>query len=61
MKKNKIDANIQREELLPSEKAFAYRMKLEAMMDLTGRKGNHSNHIFLCKMECGHRFPWENL
>lgn len=26
-----VDANIQREELLPSEKAFAYRMKLEAM------------------------------
>ena len=23
-----VDANIQREELLPSEKAFAYRMKL---------------------------------
>ncbi|MCF0106484.1 MAG: ParB/RepB/Spo0J family partition protein, partial [Holdemanella sp.] len=26
-----VDANIQREELLPSEKAFAYRMKLEAI------------------------------
>ena len=26
-----VDANIQREELLPSEKAFAYRMKLEAV------------------------------
>ena len=26
-----VDANIQREELLPSEKAFAYKMKLEAM------------------------------
>ncbi len=26
-----VDANIQREELLPSEKAYAYRMKLEAM------------------------------
>ena len=26
-----MDANIQREELLPSEKAFAYKMKLEAM------------------------------
>ena len=26
-----VDANIQREELVPSEKAFAYRMKLEAM------------------------------
>lgn len=26
-----VDSNIQREELLPSEKAFAYKMKLEAM------------------------------
>ena len=26
-----VDANIQREELLPGEKAFAYKMKLEAM------------------------------
>lgn len=26
-----VDANIQREELLPSEKAFAYKMKVEAM------------------------------
>ena len=26
-----VDANIQREELLPSEKAFAYKMKMEAM------------------------------
>lgn len=26
-----VDANIQREELLPSEKAWAYKMKLEAM------------------------------
>ena len=26
-----VDANIQREELLPSEKAFAYKMKLSAM------------------------------
>ena len=26
-----VDADIQREELLPSEKAFAYRMKMEAM------------------------------
>ena len=26
-----VDANIQRDELLPSEKAFAYKMKLAAM------------------------------
>ena len=28
---NMVDANVQREELLPSEKAFAYKMKLDAM------------------------------
>ena len=39
-----VDANIQREELLPSEKAFAYKMKLEAVKsqgsrtDLTSRQ-----------------------
>lgn len=32
-----VDANIQREELLPSEKAFAYKMKLEAMKHKVGR------------------------
>ena len=32
-----VDANIQREELLPSEKAFAYKMKLEAMRRSAGR------------------------
>ncbi len=26
-----VDSNIQREELLPSERAFAYKMKLEAL------------------------------
>ena len=28
-----VDANLQREHILPSEKAFAYKMKLEAMKD----------------------------
>lgn len=32
-----IDSNLQRETLLPSEKAFAYRMKLEAMKRQAGR------------------------
>lgn len=32
-----VDANIQREELLPSEKAFAYKMKLSAMKRQAGR------------------------
>ena len=33
-----VDANIQREELLPSEKAFAYKMKQEAMKHQGSRK-----------------------
>ena len=39
-----VDSNIQREELLPSEKAFAYKMKMDAMrrqgerQDLTSRQ-----------------------
>lgn len=32
-----VDANIQREEIMPSEKAFAYKMKLEAMKRTAGR------------------------
>ncbi len=32
-----VDSNIQREELLPSEKAFAYKMKREAMRRQAGR------------------------
>ena len=31
-----VDSNIQREELLPSEKAFAYKMKLDAMRRKAG-------------------------
>ena len=34
-----VDANLQREHILPSEKAFAYRMKLEAM----SRQGHRSD------------------
>ena len=39
-----VDSNLQREELLPSERAFAYRMKLEAMKHQAGRpsKDNYS-------------------
>ena len=32
-----VDANLQRETILPSEKAFAYKMKLEAMKRQAGR------------------------
>ena len=38
-----VDANIQREELLPSEKAFAYRMKLEAMKRQAGRPSKNNS------------------
>ena len=37
-----VDANIQREELLPSEKAFAYKMKLEAMKRQAGRPAKNN-------------------
>ena len=39
-----VDSNIQRENILPSERAFAYKMKLEAMKRQAGRpsKGNGS-------------------
>ena len=39
-----VDANIQREELLPSEKAFAYKMKLDAMK----RQGSRTD-LTLCQ------------
>ena len=32
-----VDSNLQREKILPSEKAFAYRMKIEAMKRKAGR------------------------
>ena len=32
-----VDANLQREEILPSEKAFAYKMKLQAVSRVKGR------------------------
>ena len=37
-----VDSNLQREKLLPSEKAFAYRMKLEAMK----RQGQRTDLTF---------------
>ena len=32
-----VDSNLQREQILPSEKAFAYKMKLDAMRRIAGR------------------------
>ena len=38
-----VDSNIQREELLPSEKAFAYKMKLDAMKRQVGRPSKENS------------------
>ncbi len=37
-----VDSNLQREKLLPSEKAFAYKMKLDAMKRQAGRPSKNS-------------------
>lgn len=45
-----VDSNLQREQLLPSEKAFAYKMKLDAMKRQAGRpkeNGVPMGHHFL--------------
>ena len=40
-----VDSNLQREELLPSEKAFAYKMKLDAMKRQAGRPKENVRQI----------------
>ena len=45
-----VDSNIQRESLLPSERAFAYRMKLEAMKRKVGRTSKDNRD------QVGHNF-----
>lgn len=37
-----VESNLQREEILPSEKAFAYKMRLEAIKRVAGRPSNNS-------------------
>ena len=37
-----VDSNLQREKILPSEKAFAYKMKLDAMRRQAGRPSKNS-------------------
>lgn len=37
-----VDSNLQREQILPSEKAFAYKMKLEALRRQVGRPAQNS-------------------
>ena len=38
-----VDSNLQRERVLPSEKAFAYKMKLDAMRRQTGRPSKNNS------------------
>ena len=45
-----VDSNIQRESLLPSERAFAYQMKLEAMKRKAGRTSKDNRD------QVGHNF-----
>ena len=45
-----VDSNIQRESLLPSERAFAYKMKLEAMKRQAGRPAKENRD------QVGHNF-----
>ena len=40
-----VDSNIQREEILPSERAFAYKMKLEAMKRQAGRPKKNVSQV----------------
>lgn len=39
-----VDSNLQRESILPSERAFAYKMKLEAMKRQAGRPSKDNNY-----------------
>lgn len=45
-----VDSNLQREKVLPSEKAFAYKMKLEAMRRQAGRPSKENG------VPVGHHF-----
>ena len=40
-----VDSNLQREHILPSERAFAYKMKLEAMKRTAGRPSKNMSQI----------------
>ena len=46
-----VDAHIQREELLPSEKAFAYKMKMDAMRRQAGRPSKDNSRQFVGNFE----------
>ena len=40
-----VDSNIQRENILPSERAFAYKLKLDAIRRQAGRPSNKSRQV----------------
>lgn len=46
-----VDSNLQREKVLPSEKAFAYKMKLEAMKRQAGRPTKENSATVLHNYE----------
>jgi len=46
-----VDSNLQREKILPSEKAFAYKMKLEAMNRQAGRPSKNNSATVLQNFE----------
>lgn len=45
-----VDANLQREHILPSEKAAAYKMKMDAMKRRAGRPSNNLSPVATNKM-----------
>ena len=45
-----VDANLQREHILPSEKAAAYKMKMDAMKRKAGRPSNNLSPVATNKM-----------
>ncbi|GIQ66448.1 hypothetical protein PACILC2_50160 [Paenibacillus cisolokensis] len=49
-----VDSNLQRENISPSEKAFAYKMKLEAM----NRQGQRTD---LTRSQVGNKLDGKNL
>ena len=40
-----VDSNLQREEILPSEKAFAYKMRLDALKRMPGRPSKNADPV----------------
>ncbi|MDD3921836.1 MAG: ParB/RepB/Spo0J family partition protein [Eubacteriales bacterium] len=46
-----VDANLQRESILPSERAFAYKMKLEAIRRQAGRPSKNNSRQLVGNLE----------